>query len=80
MTGADEWNRENANPMFDRMTDGEIAAYFDDRDREPSEPDWDAIAYAKHSREAHDGKACDCPPERAALTGPPFADDEEPPF
>lgn len=68
-------------PMFDCMTDGEIAAWFEDRDREPSEPDWDAIEYAKHSEEAHGGKACDCPPELAPpLTGPPFADDEEPPF
>jgi hypothetical protein len=49
------------NPMFDRMTDGEIAHYFEDRDREPAEPNWDAIEYAKHCHDEHDGKACDCP-------------------
>lgn len=30
-------------------------------DREPDEPDWDVEEEARHSWEAHGGKACDCP-------------------
>jgi len=30
-------------------------------DREPTEPDHDAIAYAEHCEAVHGGKACDCP-------------------
>lgn len=30
-------------------------------DREPGEPDHDAIEYAEHCEAAHGGKACDCP-------------------
>ena len=62
MTAADEWSAENGgNPMFNRMTDGEIAHYLEDRDREPSEPDFDAIEDERHSREVHGGGPCDCP-------------------
>lgn len=53
------------NPMFGRMTDGEIAAYFRDRDREP-EPDWsdyeEMRAIEEHEDEAHGGGPCTCPP------------------
>lgn len=58
---ADEWAETDGNPMFDRMTVGEIAAYFEDRDREPGEPDWDAIEHAGHLVSVHGGKPCDCP-------------------
>ncbi len=56
------------NPMFDRMADGEIAAYFRDRDREP-EPDWDAYeeqhAIEEHEDTIHGGGPCNCPPPTA---------------
>ena len=52
------------NPMFDRMTDGEIAAYFCERDREP-EPDWGAYeeqrAIEEHEDAVHGGGPCTCP-------------------
>lgn len=61
MSTVSEWDGENPNPMFDRMTDGEIAHYFEDRDREPAEPDDDVEEEARHSWEEHGGKACHCP-------------------
>lgn len=43
------------------MTDVDDFTDWDDRDREPPEPDFDAIAEEEHSRQVHGGKACDCP-------------------
>lgn len=35
---------------------------------EPPEPDLDALEYAEHSRDEHDGGHCDCPvPSQAEL-------------
>lgn len=79
MTAADEWASEYRNPMFDRMTDGEIAAYFEDRNREPSgEPPEDyleaeAERHARYHREKdHDGGKCDCPPGEPDYGPAPF--------
>lgn len=54
--------------MFDRMTDGEIAAYFRDRDCEPSdEPSEDYLEaeaerdLKRHRDKDHGGGECDCP-------------------
>jgi hypothetical protein len=72
----DEWAEEHGNPMFDRMTDGEIARYFEDRGREPPEPDHDAIEYARHCEEDHGGKACDCPLPSPEETGAAWTERE----
>lgn len=43
------------------MTD--VDDYWEpDHDREPSEPDSDAIDYAEHCETVHAGTACNCPP------------------
>jgi hypothetical protein len=56
------------NPMFDRMTEGEIAAYFAGQDREPpDEPSGDYLeaeaerAQKRHRDKDHGGGKCDCP-------------------
>lgn len=63
------------NPLFDRMTDGEIAAYLEDRDRNDSpEPpqDWldeqDVRDQQRHRDQDHGGGACDCPPAEPQYT------------
>lgn len=66
--------------MFDRMTDGEIAAYLEDRDREPPEPDWDEYEDAKHRHLFHDGAECNCPDPAPEPPGETGYDDEEAPF
>jgi hypothetical protein len=75
----DEWAKDNPNPMFDRMTDGEIAEYFRERDREPSdEPPEDYLeaeaerAAQRHRDKDHGGGECDCPAGEPEYGEAPF--------
>jgi hypothetical protein len=59
---------DDGDDHYEEYKDSVAMGYInpDGTQREPPEPDWDAIGYAKHCDEAHFGAACDCPPPSQA--------------
>lgn len=59
MSEIDDWDDDR----YQEYKDGVAMGYInpDGTQREPREPDWDAMAAEEHSRDAHNGGECDCP-------------------
>jgi hypothetical protein len=65
---------DDGDDRYEEYKDSVAMGYIneDGTQREPREPDWDAIEYAilyaKHCEETHAGAACDCPvPSQAEI-------------
>jgi hypothetical protein len=59
---------DDGDDRYEEYKDSVAMGYInpDGTQREPREPDWDAILYANHCEEIHAGAACDCPPPSQA--------------